>query len=229
MTGTDWKDQTHGRALVSPSILSADFAHLADSCRAVLDGGADMLHIDVMDGQFVPNISIGVPVVQSLRRALADVFFDVHLMVVTPLDYVGVFARAGASLISFHAEAFSPIGKTIDAIHEAGCQAGLVIKPGTPPEALFPYLEQLELVLVMSVEPGFGGQAFQPGALEKLRILRAEALRRGLDDLLIEVDGGISAANSREVIEAGANVLVAGSAVFGAADPAAAVRAVGCR
>lgn len=215
---------TENAVQISPSILSADFACLAESCAPALSGGADMLHIDVMDGLFVPNLSIGVPVVKSLRKALPTVFFDVHLMIASPLFYIEAFAKAGASLISFHVESFSPIQKTVDAIHEAGCKAGLVIKPGTPPEALYPYLDKVELVLVMSVEPGFGGQAFMPESLSKLRALRAEAARRGLSGLLIEVDGGITPENSRQAIDAGANVLVAGSAVFGAEDPAAAIR-----
>ena len=208
---------------LSPSILAADFARLGEECRQVLDAGADMLHFDVMDGCFVPNISFGVPVLQSLHKALPDAFYDVHLMIRRPLDYVEPFVKAGASCITFHLESESDPGETIDAIHAAGCKAGLSIKPGTPVEALLPYLDRLELVLVMSVEPGFGGQKFMPSALEKLKALRAECTARGLSPWL-EVDGGVDAVTGPECVAAGANLLVAGSAVFGKADMAAAVR-----
>ena len=182
-----------------------------------------MLHFDVMDGCFVPNISFGVPVLQSLHKALPEAFFDVHLMIRRPLDYVEAFVKAGAGCITFHLESESDPGATIDAIHAAGCKAGLSIKPGTPVEALLPYLDRLELVLVMSVEPGFGGQKFMPSALEKLKALRAECTARGLSPWL-EVDGGVDAVTGPECVAAGANLLVAGSAVFGKADMAAAVR-----
>ena len=209
--------------MVSPSILSADFGHLADDCRMVLNAGADWLHYDVMDGHFVPNISFGVPVLKSLHKNLPDAFYDAHLMISHPLQYVDAFAKAGATLINFHLESEDNINETLAAIRAAGCKTGLTIKPGTSPEALLPYLDQLDLVLVMSVEPGFGGQKFMPSALDKLRWLKTEREKRGLSYLL-EVDGGVDAVTGPQCADAGADVLVAGSAVFAAKDPAAAVQ-----
>ena len=165
---------------ISPSILSADFSHLGADCRMVLDAGAQMLHYDVMDGHFVPNISFGVPVLKSLHKALPDAFYDVHLMITHPQQYAEAFAKAGASLLNFHLECDDDIQETIDAIKAQGCKVGMTIKPGTPVEELGYYLDQLDLVLVMSVEPGFGGQKFMPSALDKLRWLKAEKDRRGL-------------------------------------------------
>lgn len=208
--------------IVSPSILSADFTKLGADCRMVLDAGAQMLHYDVMDGHFVPNISFGVPVLKSLHKGMPAAFYDVHLMISHPLAYAEPFAKAGATLLNFHLECEDDIQQTIDAIKAQGCKVGLTIKPGTAPEALAPYLDQLDLVLVMSVEPGFGGQKFMPMALDKIRALREEIDRRGLS-CLVEVDGGVDAVTGPACVEAGADVLVAGSAVFGAADPAAAV------
>ncbi len=209
-------------AMVSPSILSADFAHLGSDCRAVLDAGAQMLHYDVMDGHFVPNISFGMPVLKSLHKALPDAFYDVHLMIDDPLTYAEPFAKAGASLITFHLECGCDTAATLARIKALGCKTGLSVKPHTSVQALFPYLDQLDLALVMSVEPGFGGQKFMPMALDKIRALREEIDRRGLS-CLVEVDGGVDAVTGPACVEAGADVLVAGSAVFGAADPAAAV------
>lgn len=211
-------------AMVSPSILSADFGALAADCRRVLDAGADMLHIDVMDGHFVPNISLGPPVLAGLHKALPDAFYDVHLMITHPLAYVPAFAKAGASLIVFHRECADDPEAVLAAIRAAGCRAGMAISPGTPAQALFPYLPRLDLALVMSVEPGFGGQKFMPVALDKLSALAAARAAAGAGRCLLEVDGGVNAQTGAACAAAGADVLVAGSAVFAAPDPAAAVR-----
>ena len=211
---------------VAASILSADFANLHKDCTRLLEAGADVMHFDVMDGHFVPNISYGAPVLTCLHAALPDVFYDVHLMISDPARYAADFAKAGADLITFHLEAVpDTVEEVIAAIRATGCQVGISIRPGTPVEAVFPYLGVVDLILVMSVEPGFGGQKFMPSALDKLRWLKAEKDRRGLK-FLLEVDGGVDAATAPQCVAAGADVLVAGSAIFGAADPAAAVRAM---
>ena len=203
--------------IISPSILSADFNQLGADCRMVLDAGAQMLHYDVMDGHFVPNISFGVPVLKSLHKGMPAAFYDVHLMISHPLQYAEPFIKAGASLYNFHLECEDDIQQTIDAVKALGCKVGLTIKPGTAPEALAPYLDQLDLVLVMSVEPGFGGQKFMPSALEKLRWLKEERAKRSARYLL-EVDGGVKASNIGEIAAAGADMFVAGSAIFGQPD-----------
>ena len=210
---------------LSASVLSADFSRLGEDCRKVLDAGADMIHFDVMDGHFVNNISFGIPVLKGLRKALPDAYFDVHLMITDPLIYIRDFADAGADCISIHVESMSDIGATIASIKALGCEAGLVLNPRTPAEAVFPYLDGLKIVLSMGVNPGHGGQAFIPETLDKIRALRAECDRRGLTPYL-SVDGGVKAETTApECIKAGANLLVAGSAVFDAKDTSAAVAA----
>ena len=209
---------------IAPSILSADFANLERDIQRI--AAADYVHVDVMDGIFVPNITIGVPVVKSIRPT-TELPLDVHLMITQPVRYVEQFCDAGADLVTVHVEADSEenIHAAIDKIHAKGKRAGIVLKPKTPAEAALPYLTKVELILVMTVEPGFGGQKFMPAAVEKIAAIRAEAQRRGLSTD-IEVDGGIDAATAPLCAAAGANVLVAGSAVFGAKDPAAAMSAI---
>lgn len=203
-------------------MLSADFGHLDRDTRMVDRSAARWVHIDVMDGVFVPNISFGFPVMKAIRKA-TDKCLDVHLMIVDPERYVERFAAAGADIVTFHLEASPDPAHCIGLIHRAGARAGISIKPATEVEALREVLPMVDLVLVMSVEPGFGGQAFMPEALDKVRRLRAMA-RELRPELLIEVDGGISAHNARALYDAGADALVAGSSVFGAADPEAEIR-----
>lgn len=207
---------------IAPSILSADFTRLADEIKAVEEGGARILHVDVMDGHFVPNITIGLPVVKSLRKA-TTMTIDTHLMITEPSRYAVEFANAGADMVSVHIEADVHIHRTLTAIREAGAKAGIAVNPGTPLVALEEALPYADYVLVMSVNPGFGGQKFIPTCLEKVRRLRAMIRDRG-SDTKIEIDGGIDKGNIAEVVSAGAELLVAGSAVFGKDDPAKAVR-----
>ncbi|MBQ3185572.1 MAG: ribulose-phosphate 3-epimerase [Firmicutes bacterium] len=210
-------------AKLSPSILSADFANLERDVKIITDAGADWIHVDVMDGHFVPNISIGVPVVTSLRKA-TDGFLDVHLMITDPDKYVPAFIKAGADLVNFHVEVECDIEAVLKEIKAAGKKTGLTIKPNTPPEAVFPYLHLLDMVLVMSVEPGFGGQSFMPNSIPKIKVLKKKINELSLN-CEIEIDGGINLKNAPEVIEAGCDILVAGSSVFNAPDVPAAVKA----
>lgn len=209
---------------IAPSILSADYAELKNEIEKVKDGGADMLHIDVMDGHFVPNISIGVSVVKSLRKA-TDMFFDCHLMISKPYDYIDAFADAGADMISFHIESESDTEKTIDKINSRGIKSALVIKPKTRAEEAFKYIEKLDMVLVMTVEPGFGGQSFMADMLEKVKLIREKA-NEIKPELLIQVDGGIIPETAKSCIDAGADVLVSGSYIFGASDIKSAIEAL---
>ena len=213
-------------AKIAPSILAADFMNLERDIHDLEKNGADFVHVDIMDGIFVPNISIGIPVVQALRP-ITDLPLDVHLMIDRPIRYVDDFIKAGADFLTIHIEADQPQNTldALDRIHELGCKAGIVLKPRTPAEAALPYLEKCDMVLVMTVEPGFGGQKFMADMMPKV-----QKLRKYLDEVnpqcLLEVDGGVDAKTHTLCKESGANVLVAGSAYFKAADRAAFVKTI---
>ena len=209
---------------VSPSVLSCDLSRLSDAVREVELAGADMVHLDVMDGVFVNNITLGIPVIRSLRDK-TGLTFDVHLMIVSPERYIDGFIEAGADILTVHIEACEDVRAALLRIRELGCRAGLSVKPGTPIESVYEYLELCDMILVMTVEPGFGGQALIPTTLDKVKTLRAELGKRGLD-IDIQVDGGISERTAPEALRAGANVLVAGSAIFGAEDKSAIIKAL---
>ncbi len=205
------------KVFISPSILTADFARLAEECKSLHKSGADWIHCDVMDGIFVPNLTFGMPIVASLRKCVV-LPLDVHLMITEPKRYVEQFAKAGADIITFHIESTNDVIGTIELIKKYGKKVGLSIKPNTPVEELLPYKGMFDMILVMSVEPGFGGQSFIEGSLQKIA-----TARQLFPDVLIEVDGGISSKNSANVVQAGANVLVAGSAIFNATNRSEAI------
>lgn len=206
--------------ILSPSILAADFGILAEQIKAAEAGGAKYLHIDVMDGMFVKNISFGLPVIKSLRK-YTDMIFDVHLMIVDPERYVEDFAKAGADIITFHAEAAKDIDSCIEKIKACGCRAGLALSPGTEAEVALPYIDKLDMLLCMTVVPGLGGQAYMDCVNDKIRAIRAAAG----NELDIQVDGGISAKNINVPVSCGANIIVAGTSVF-AGDISANVREI---
>ena len=207
---------------VSPSMLASDFSRLGEELESIKAAGADWVHLDVMDGEFVPNISMGIPVIASMRPR-SDLPFDVHLMICHPQKYIKQFRQAGADIISFHLESDCPTEETIQAIWDSGAKPALAIRPGTPAQEVFPWLDKLYMVLVMTVEPGFGGQSFMPDMLEKVRQIKARA-----PGILIEVDGGVKESNAGLCAAAGVDICVAGTSVFKAADRAAAIQAIRC-
>ena len=209
---------------ISPSVLACDLSRLADEVSVIEKAGAEMAHLDVMDGVFVPNMSFGMPVIEALRKH-SNIIFDVHLMIVNPEKYADRFIDAGADIVTFHYEAAEDSAALLDAIRARGVKAAVSIKPATPAEAVFPLLEKCDMVLVMTVEPGYGGQSFMPDMLPKVKAIREEIERRGLN-VDIQVDGGINPVTAKEAVAAGANVLVAGSSVFKAEDRRAAIDAL---
>lgn len=202
---------------ISPSVLSADYGNLESELRRITAAGADMVHIDVMDGHFVPNITLGAPIVKCIRHA-TDLPFDVHLMISEPQKYIPDFISAGADSITFHVESDCDVDKTLDLILQSGKKAALSVKPATPIEAVYPYLPKLSMVLVMTVEPGFGGQSFMEDMMPKIVALRAECKRRGIENLDVQVDGGIGEKTIGIAAKAGANVFVSGNALFSSED-----------
>jgi len=208
---------------IAPSILSADLANLASEVKEVAEGGADWIHVDVMDGHFVPNITIGVPVVECLKE-VSPLPLDVHLMIERPEEFIEPFARGGADVLTVHVEVCHHLHRVIAQIKERGIKAGVAINPATPLGSLEEILDEVDLVLVMSVNPGFGGQEFIPGSLQKIKRLKDWLKERGLEAVEIEVDGGIKIENAAEVAKAGADILVSGSGIFGLKDRKEALR-----
>ncbi len=204
---------------IAPSILSADFAKLGEDIKAIEEAGADWVHIDVMDGHFVPNISFGIPIVKAIRK-WTDMPFDVHLMIENPDQYIEAFAQAGADIITVHQEACTHLHRTVQLIHKCGCKAGVSLNPATDESTLRYILPDVDMVLLMSVNPGFGGQSYIHSVTKKIGAIRKMCDEMGLTEMDIEVDGGVDANTCKEVRDAGANVLVAGSAVYGAPDKA---------
>lgn len=209
---------------IAPSLLACDFSKMGEEIEKIDKAGADMVHLDVMDGHFVPNLTIGPAIIKAVRP-YTKLPFDVHLMIDYPLDYIDAFADSGADIITFHIESMSEPNMTIQKIHDRGLKAGLVIKPGTPAEAVYPYLSELYMVLVMTVEPGFGGQEFMEDMMPKVTAIKAECKKRGLD-VLVEVDGGISEKTISAAVKAGVDISVSGTGVFKADDTAAAIKAL---
>lgn len=210
------------KRIIAPSVLSADFGNLERDIKMLDRSQAEWVHVDVMDGVFVPNISFGFPLMKPMRKATSKVL-DVHLMITSPEKYVTRFVEAGADYVTFHYEATEHIDECIDLIRKAGAKVGISIKPGTESQVLDKWIDKVDLILVMSVEPGFGGQKFMPSAIGKCEYLDTLKRERGLESVIIEVDGGISATNSRLLFDAGAEALVAGSSVFGAESPEQAI------
>jgi ribulose-phosphate 3-epimerase len=209
---------------IAPSVLAADFSQLTNEIIRVQRAGANMLHLDVMDGHFVPNISFGAPVIASMRKR-TGLLFDVHLMITDPQRYINDFLKAGADSITIHIESCDDPMSTLNYLGDVGCRAAIAISPNTPAETVFPFLDKVAMVLVMTVHPGFGGQKFMPDMMDKVRTIRAEIIKRGLD-VDIQVDGGIGVDNIGIVTEAGANVIVAGSSIFGAKKTGAVIKAM---
>jgi ribulose-phosphate 3-epimerase len=204
--------------LIAPSILSSDFTRLAEECEAVLEAGADWLHVDVMDGHFVPNLTVGLPVVRTLRETFPDQTLDVHIMIDNPDEFAAKYVEAGADIVSFHPEPTEHSHRVVQSIHDAGGRASLALNPATPLEPVEYLADLLDMVLVMSVNPGFSGQSFIGSTLQKLRDLRGRLDRLGRPDLPVEVDGGVDPDNIGDIYRAGANVFVSGSAIFGASN-----------
>lgn len=211
---------------ISPSVLAADLSDLASEVSSIESAGADMVHLDVMDGSFVTNITFGVPVIYSLRKR-SNMIFDVHLMIDAPERYAQRFIEAGADILTFHLEACKQPGELLDQIRSEGVMAGISVKPNTPIEEVYPYLDRCDMVLVMTVEPGFGGQKLIPETIEKVRKLKAEVENRGIS-IEIQVDGGVNSDNAKTLCSAGASILVAGSSVFKSSDRRAAINALRC-
>jgi ribulose-phosphate 3-epimerase len=212
------------KIILAPSLLSCDFSNISQQLKLLCDNGIEYLHLDVMDGIFVPNISFGQPLIKSLRKK-SNMVFDVHLMIVNPERYIDDFIASGADIITIHTEATDKCKETLDYIRSKGVKSAVSVKPKTPVSDVFGMIESCDMVLIMSVEPGFGGQRFMPDMLDKVRQLKEQIALRGLDTA-IEIDGGIDSSNCKQCVEAGVNILVAGSSVFGKPDIAEAAREI---